>query len=238
MATLYGPKIITDGIVYLVDATCLRSFNGIDGSSSWTDIVGDTNGTLTNGPGYSPEEGGYIKFDGSNDYHSHSVKFPIIDPSNGLTMMGWYNMSYAGAAILLSYNKPSSNNGMRMQFSSNFLSMTYGSVADYTFPSIAQSSLVNSKWRHICITTLGTTASAYIDGTFNSSISIGTASIADLSEVIISKTPDSTGGRFTGGVSSACIYNRALTSTEVKQNFNATKARFEDHQPTFELKLD
>tara|TARA_R100001163_G_scaffold1295_3_gene1993 strand:- start:33154 stop:33873 length:720 start_codon:yes stop_codon:yes gene_type:complete len=234
MATFHGPKIVSEGIAYCIDATCFRSFNGVDGSASWVDIIGNSQGTLTNGPGYEPENGGYINFDGSNDFHTQSVSFSPIDPSNGLTMMGWYKLSQTGASVLLSYSKPSTNNGMRMQFSSSLLSMTFGGVADYTFPGITSTNMTDDKWRNICITIVGTTASAYIDGELNSSISVGTANITDLSEITISKSSYDSSGYFNGGVSSAYIYNRALTSTEIKQIYNSTKSRFrQDHQPSF-----
>tara|TARA_Y100001973_G_C5199390_1_gene336538 strand:+ start:1402 stop:2118 length:717 start_codon:yes stop_codon:yes gene_type:complete len=234
MANLNGPKIVSEGITYCIDSTCFRSFNGLQGSASWVDIIGKSQGALTNGPTYKPQNGGYINFDGSNDFHTHSVNFSPIDPSNGLTMMGWYKLFQTGASVLVSYNKPNTNNGMRIQFSSSLLSMTFGGVADYTFPGITKTNMTDDKWRNICITVVGTTASAYIDGEFNSSISVGTANITDLSEVRIAKLAYDTSGYFTGGVSSVYIYNRALSSTEIKQNFNSTKSRFrEDHQPTF-----
>lgn len=38
---------------------------------------------------------------------------------------------------------------------------------------------------------------------------------------------DSFGGRlFTGGIAIAQLYNRALSDTEILQNFNSTKSRF------------
>ena len=36
----------------------------------------------------------------------------------------------------------------------------------------------------------------------------------------------STGNNFTGRIGSAFVYNRALSATEIQQNYNATKGRF------------
>ena len=67
MATQYAfGKIITDGLVLCLDAADRNSY--VSGSSTWRDVAGSNNGTLTNGPTFSSSNGGSIVFDGSNDY--------------------------------------------------------------------------------------------------------------------------------------------------------------------------
>jgi len=71
MAFFHSPNIVTDGLVSLFDAADKTSYSGsIHGGvlSTWTDIAGSNNGTITNGPTFDSGNGGSLKFDGSNDY--------------------------------------------------------------------------------------------------------------------------------------------------------------------------
>ena len=61
----FGPSIITDGLVFAVDAANPSSYPG--SGTIWKDqTVNQNNGTLTNGPTFDSGNGGSIVFDGSN----------------------------------------------------------------------------------------------------------------------------------------------------------------------------
>ena len=66
MGIKYNPRVVTDGLVFCVDAASKRSYLGT--GTTWTDLAGSNNGTLTNGPTFSSDNGGSIVFDGSDDY--------------------------------------------------------------------------------------------------------------------------------------------------------------------------
>ena len=66
MSYSYGKSIVTDGLVFYVDAANSKSYPGT--GTDWADLSGDATATLTNGPTYSSNNGGYIDFDGSNDH--------------------------------------------------------------------------------------------------------------------------------------------------------------------------
>jgi hypothetical protein len=57
--------IVTNGLVLYVDAGNNNSYP--ESGTTWTDLIGGNNGTLTNGPTYNSGNGGYIDLDGSND---------------------------------------------------------------------------------------------------------------------------------------------------------------------------
>ena len=61
-------KIVTDGLVYSVDASDKNSYPG--SGTSWNDLVHENHGTLTNGPTLVSDgtSGDYINCDGTNDY--------------------------------------------------------------------------------------------------------------------------------------------------------------------------
>ena len=67
MSINYNPRIVTDGLVLLLDAGNTKSYPGT--GTTWTDISRNgNNGTLTNGPTFDSANGGSLVFDGVDDY--------------------------------------------------------------------------------------------------------------------------------------------------------------------------
>ena len=62
-----GPNIVTDGLVFAMDAGSERCY---DGTTTINSLVGSSTGTLTNGVTYQSINGGVFDFDGSDDYIS------------------------------------------------------------------------------------------------------------------------------------------------------------------------
>ena len=77
MGINYNPKIVTDGLVLCYDAANDRSYPNT--GTTWTDLAGSNNGTLTNGPTFDTTNGGSIVFDGTND----RISIPIGDLPSG-----------------------------------------------------------------------------------------------------------------------------------------------------------
>ncbi|MEK9696312.1 MAG: hypothetical protein VW270_11135, partial [Candidatus Poseidoniales archaeon] len=65
MGIHYNPKIVTDDLVLCYDAANNRSYPKT--GTTWTDLAGSNDGTLTNGPTFDTTNGGSIVFDGTND---------------------------------------------------------------------------------------------------------------------------------------------------------------------------
>ena len=70
MSTVHGGpgNIVTNGLVLNLDATNPRSYPQPYNGTTWINLAGTNNGTLTNGPTYNSANGGSIIFDGTNDY--------------------------------------------------------------------------------------------------------------------------------------------------------------------------
>jgi hypothetical protein len=83
-------------------------------------------------------------------------------------------------------------------------------------------------WYHICMTYDGTNASFYLNGSFLSTQTIGTNGINNGVSLLGSYTSSALSETFNGTIGSARIYNRALTATEVLQNYNAQKSKYTD----------
>ena len=64
MGLSHSPRIVTNGLVLCVDAANPRSYPGA--GTAWTDLSKQgNNGTLTNSPTFSRNNGGRFSFDGS-----------------------------------------------------------------------------------------------------------------------------------------------------------------------------
>ena len=66
MSLNHSPSIVTDGLVLCLDAANPRSYP--KSGTTWSDLAGASNGTLTNGPTFDSGNGGGIIFDGTNDF--------------------------------------------------------------------------------------------------------------------------------------------------------------------------
>ena len=82
-----GPDIIQDGLVLCLDAASIRSYP--KSGTTWSDLAGSNNGTLTNGPTFSSNNGGSVVLDGTNDY------VHLGDPSsNFFFFYSWYRSGF------------------------------------------------------------------------------------------------------------------------------------------------
>ena len=79
MGVAGGPDIITNGLILELDAADRNSYPG--SGTTWRDLSGlGNNGTLTNGPTFSSENGGVIVLDGADDY--------VVIPHNSVFNFG------------------------------------------------------------------------------------------------------------------------------------------------------
>ena len=86
MGLSHSSRIVTDGLVFCVDAGDKMSYPGA--GTTWTDLSKNrNNGTLINGPTFDSANGGSISLDGSNDYIS--VGSFNEDSSQDLSVMVW-----------------------------------------------------------------------------------------------------------------------------------------------------
>jgi hypothetical protein len=212
----YLGGIVTQGLVLDLDAAKRDSYVGV--GTAWNDISGNrNNGTLTNGPTFNSGNGGSIVFDGVDDYVIGNC--PLINVNVGSCLSLWVKTSSINTQIIGSCDS-GINNGFRFQIFNTTLHYTLGNVADYnTFINIS-----NNTWRHIVASTLGSTALIYINGvltnTLNIGIMLGNTSNFKLGAFWNNQFP------FLGSISNFYLYNRALSASEVLQNYNATKGRY------------
>jgi hypothetical protein len=238
MSTVTGGQgnIVTNGLVLNLDAANPRSYPQPYNGTTWFDISGNSrNGTLTNGPAFNAANGGSIVFDGTNDTTNFGDILNI--GLNSWTMSCWVKFT-TGAGTFGIMGKTSfrsyvgrytlyvdgGNINSLVQFSGNSLVTT--PVNPY----------VDGKFHNLSMTINRTSfLTLYVDGIIrgtpidiSSAININLNTSTDF--LYIGSYADITGQSpalfFNGSIANASIYNRALSASEVLQNFNATRARF------------
>ena len=104
-----GPKIITEGLSFYLDAANPKSYPGT--GTSWKDLSNSGgNGTLTNGPTFDSGNKGSIDFDGTDDYITLSSS--LIPSTDDWTWSCWFNLdTIAPSGTLYAQYITLANNG-------------------------------------------------------------------------------------------------------------------------------
>ena len=214
-------NIVTSGLVLNLDAGFVGSYPTIN--TTWYDLSGNTNnGTLTNGPTFNSANSGSIVFDGVDDFVQCTGSFTLTSA----TFVTWIkrngNQSQYDGIL---FSRGTNTTGMNF-FSSNQLgyhwndtAATYNWASGLTIPDLT--------WCMIAVSVTSTSATAYLCQT--SGITTATNTTSHASSVLndIKIAQDDAGSRFfNGNIAISQLYNRALSATEITQNFNALRGRF------------
>ena len=245
----FGPQIVKNGLVFYLDAANKKSY--VSGSKSWFDLTNtNVTGSLKNGTGFSYVNGGAMVFDGTNDYvNTGNINLSTTDKVSvdfWCKIVTYTEVANSGKIVI---ELSTDFNAITTGFIAGFADDS-NAVFGGTFPisvsvrgnggtqlgyniSYWPKTLVNDlKWHHWCCifdkSQSGAETFLYIDGisrtgTLTSYNANNTNNFASL--------PFYIGGRGASfnpniQISNLKIYNRALSASEVLQNFNATKTRF------------
>jgi len=194
MGLSHAPRVITDGLVLGLDAANTRSYGG--SGTTWTDLIGSNNGTLTNGPVFTQEPklepfggAGAVEFDGTGDYLSiaNSADFdfgtgdftieawiyPDSGSTNGSIITKRSSSAYFAPFLLRNVNTTSLQ----------FLMSTSGS--SWNFNQTAASALTTDAWQHVAVTRSGTAIKAFVNGTEVISSTLSGALMTNTQTVVI-----------------------------------------------------
>jgi len=223
MGYSYGPSIVKDGLVLCLDAANRKSF--VSGSSTWFDLTGNNNnGTLTNGPTYTSSFSGAIVFDGSNDHVVIQDKNVFDFGTGDFAVCSWmYFRSLSGSpTIFLARNYFTGNNGALLY------SDTAGRISLYTTSTFSESnaSISINRWHYIVWTRISGISYIYNNAVLRDSRAF-TFNLLVNNSVVYGLDTQFNSDPLNGYIASAKVYSgKGLTSSEVLQNYNATKGRF------------
>ena len=237
-----GPTISSNGLVLYLDAGNSDSYTS--GSTTWFDLSGyDNRLNLTNGPTFSTASNGSILLDGTNDYLiTNANSTPNLDITSQLTLDAWIRStalanSNHGDGIFSKGLSSDGNTGvyefLLTQVSSSnypYFRLRLGSTTYFHNPT---GSVINLNSIYNIVGTFnGTVMRVYVNGVESGTSYSASGTIAANTEQLTigvryriraSGTDDSF---FSGNIYSTKIYNRALTSSEILNNYNMMKGRF------------
>ena len=212
MGLKHHPRVVTNGLIYYLDAANTRSYSG-SGLTAYS-LIGIANGAVNNGTGFTTSFGGAFVFDGSNDHIQ--LDKTLLSGTQDFTISLWIE----GNGIGSFGNFPAGN--LQVLYGSGYLGMWLGNSSAYAAspgtyyrsgPNNFIVSRANSSDLFVYYNTL------LID-TGVSSVEIGNTTNYRIGLNTIN------GEGLNGKVYSLTIYNRALTQQEILQNYNATKTRY------------
>jgi hypothetical protein len=169
-----------------------------------------------------------INFDGTNDYVNIGTNSSLAITGD-MTICAWVYINNFSATYNSIIGKTTSG-GMPAPYdyytniNTGKLVFLRGNGSIYAYTTSIASPALNA-WQFVAVTTSGITITHYLNGETNG---VGTASttIADNGDNALIGSRGDYVTKMNGKISTLQIYNRALTQTEVTQNYNATKSRF------------
>jgi hypothetical protein len=214
-------SVVTTGLQLYLDAGNASSYPG--SGTTWTDLtVNGRNGTLTNGPTYSATNGGSIVFDGSNDFVQCTGSLTVT----AATFVTWIRRNgNQGQYDGILFSRGTNVTGMNLQVSNQIAYTWNDAVNTYSWQSGL--TIPDATWCMIAVSVTSTAATAYLCQA--SGITTATNTVSHTSSVIndIKIALDDAAARyFNGNIAIAQLYNIALSSDQVAQNFAADRARF------------
>jgi hypothetical protein len=209
-----GPKIVTDGLVLALDAGSKRSYPG--SGTTWYDLSGNgNNGTLTNGPTFNSD--GYLNFDGTNDHIVLDSTITLTD----FTATAVYSISGYSSGWAMFFGNSDLDNFIGIGNTGAILRVQ---DTNSTNSDLSYSSTLN-QLTFLQVVQSGNTNTWYINGE-----SVGTSTNNSYAGIEISRMvyygDGSSLGIWPGKYYLGQLYNRALSSQEIQQNYNALKSRF------------
>lgn len=240
MALSHSPRIVTDGLVLCFDASDPQSYSG-SGNTIYNRANSSTYPSMTltgDTSNYGSIGNGYVTLGGSGNADSSGVYLNgsgdlSSTTNNDFTTGGWmYRFSgYSNiAAEIMTYRRT----WQRLDFSVNDSLMYFRQrrIASPHDTNTTTTSITNARdvWDYFSVVKTSNQLSFYKNGSLlatNSYTFTETIATTNNFSIGLSWTDDDYLGRaLNGRIGPTHHYNRALTSPEILQNFNAQKSKF------------
>lgn len=226
-----GQRLADSGTIYYrnpkVEITNVDTGNSTFSSTSniglWYDLSGNgRNGTL-NGPTSNVSNKGNILFNGSSDYVT-GIGSSIVPTSTApYTVSVWCyrntnNSSYK--ELLAQWTNANSGNSFFFGFDNSAVRFT-----DNWNPITVAGAGNTNVWMNLVGVYTVSNAFIYLNGVLAATKGSG-FTYTGTGPLIIGRQGELNGEYFDGRISNVLIYNRALSTAEISQNYEATKTRF------------
>lgn len=242
MAVNYNPKIVTDGLVLYLDAGNTKSYPGT--GTVWTDLSPSSkNATTVNSPTFSNSNGGIFTLNGLNQRIALQAQSSSTSPLSGYgSFTGGDNSAFSLEVWIKSRQIAGSNtfdapaiigwNDGGIWANLNLYNgyVYYVHYDNAWINNIKSTTLVsNNVWHHVVyVNNTNKTGVLYIDSVNEAN---GSSTLSPLSGTTYYFVPAYLGSGYSdkwlnASIAAVRFYDKSLSATEVRQNFNATRGRF------------
>jgi hypothetical protein len=221
MSFHHSPKIVTDGLVLCLDAANKKSYSG--SGTIWADLSNRTsNAALVNSPTFSSNNKGILQFNGSNQYAIST--FPNTSFTQLTFVVFFYRITNGDSGAGILFNRGGGGNITGMNICVPNLNNLGYHWNDDGWPYDSGLPVPLNAWSYCALSVNSTSALFCVNGNFvNRTYSHASTSIGGGLQI----AADPAAGRYyQSNFAFASLYNRALSSVEILQNYKSLKGRF------------
>ena len=194
----------------------------VAGTRSNTQAIVDLTGNTTiTASSLTYNSDGSFSFNGSSDslYITNS-----LSAFTNLTISTWFYLTTANGTQDIIVDR---NVSLRFQLNNNKLSIHFGNGSSWVFTTdIGSTTLSANKWYNAVWTYNQNESVLYLNGNVENSYTHANGGNTGTGGIYIGQYAGGSGYNFPGKINAVSIYNRALSASEVRQNFDAVKERY------------
>lgn len=221
----YQSNIVLNNISYKWDASNLVSYPG-SGTITYN-LAGNISGSLINGVTPKPDFGGYWEFDGAGDHIILEGTTDSFRLNQGAvwTVNAWVKTTQVGSTTGDAAILSNSNSGpVWAVFKVHDGKIAYSHYNNAWITTTGTIDINDDRWHLLTWVNLGNgKMNLYVDGLIDSTEVDGALSSASRIDAI----GRSWSGYFEGSIADVQINTTAFTSTQVQQQYNASRYKFE-----------
>jgi hypothetical protein len=223
MSFANGGRIVTDGLVLSLDASDRNSY--ISGSTTWNDLSGNNNhATLFNNPTYNDY---YLGFNGTNQYGRIIYDSVSMSPWVSSQTISFWAYTTTNAVRRNLWDQAYGGFGTWTHEIGGGINYFYGTsgVNDLPYTARGSGAITTSVWNNIVSVRDVLSISWYVNGSLRSTVANIYGAVGNTT-ANIRIALGYTNNYWDGNIATVSAYNKALTASEVLQNYNASKSRF------------
>ena len=221
-----GPLIVRDGLVGCWDAASWRSYPG--SGTLWKDISGQGNdATANNSPVFVNQNGGYWNFAGTNQYFTYDLYSGFDNEyvqSIDISVEVWVRIGSLSSCCGAYWAFDAAKFEMALSNNSPKTSAIY--VVGSAWAEESGTTNTDQWYCYTMTHATGTTYKFYVDGELDSTHTLGANPQFTSGTGSFATNNPASPSYLEGDIAVVRMYNRVLTASEVKQNYNSTKGRF------------
>jgi hypothetical protein len=217
MAASSGPDVIDTGLVLALDAADRNSYPG--SGTTWTDLSGNgRNATINGSPTFT---NGYFDITSDSTYISLSNS-GLVPRTNDFTYSCWINFDATDSLDTI-FENGSWTDTLLFRYQTNLVAVYAEGALRGSFSWTATAGV----WYNVVFKRESGTCSMYINNTLTGTPFTMTTDInLANTNLFLMRSQHAVNQFLNGKIATFSIYNRALTASEIQQNFNMLRGRF------------